>query len=750
MKRPLVLVCVLLAAVIAVCFGFFPGNADLFKKNEDLNRYLGTVITAEGTVKSYEEKNGYAVLVMRRTFFSVRENGKEVRYSLHTVRTALDPGKGAGNGTPVYCRAGETVKVRGRLTASAFPSNPGQFDEAKYDRLHHISCRIKSAVLLFQNGKQSVLPETAAVLRRFLFERLCEVYPDDTEEVLGAMLLGRKENLSYSLSRRYESGGISHMLVISSLHLSILSSLVYGTLRKCGCSVKGSAIAGGGVLLCFVCLTGCSVSSLRAVIFYLASMGARTAGRTYDRLNAAALAAILILAADPYFLFHSSFQLSFAAALLCMLSEKKGKTAGCVIIQFGMMPLAAWHFFEIPVLGVPVNLLLLPLLPVILITGAAGLVLGGKCVFPAVWCVRLYDRILGLIAESPDHLRIFGKWEIPFPTVFITGRPGIVMIAGYYVLFALFLYFLYRFRNRAKKILAYLFLPAMLLVLGLRIPGKMSVTFLDVGQGDGIVAESPNGRSILIDGGSSSVRDVGTYRILPFLKYSGIQRLDVIAVTHADSDHMNGVMEILALIAGHETALRAKYLLLPNAAEVLMEEEGYLSVETAARQAGLEVIKVKRGDSFCLDGMEVRILGPEPSAGQPEADANAQCIVMALKYGRLDVLLTGDVSGEGEEALTELVQREAHQYEILKVSHHGSKYSTPQAFLSAVSPAVSVISAGTGNRYGHPHKETMDRLAECGTAVFRTSRSGAVTVRTDGSSCTVETFLNTPAEPDRY
>ena len=114
MKRPLVLVCVLLTAVIAVCFGFFPGNADLFKKNEDLNRYLGTVITAEGTVKSYEEKNGYAVLVMRRTFFSVRENGKEVRYSLHTVRTALDPGKGAGNGTPVYCRENKLKHTKGK------------------------------------------------------------------------------------------------------------------------------------------------------------------------------------------------------------------------------------------------------------------------------------------------------------------------------------------------------------------------------------------------------------------------------------------------------------------------------------------------------------------------------------------------------------------------------------------------------------------------------------------------------------
>ncbi|MBE5996501.1 MAG: DNA internalization-related competence protein ComEC/Rec2 [Lachnospiraceae bacterium] len=737
MKRPLVLVSVLLAAVIAVCFGLFPDSADPFLKNRKMEGYRDSLITVRGTVKSYEEKDGYAVLLIKNTLFSSEESGKKVTYRLHGVRVTLKK-PAAEYGIP--CRAGQTVLVRGVLHASAEPSDPGQFNEALHDRIHHISWRMKKGEILAGGEEYSALSEAAAVLRRKLYRRLCQVYPEDTREVLGAVLLGRKEELSSETSVKYESGGVSHMLVISSLHLSILSAAVFGILRKCRCSLKGSILAGGSVLVFFVILTGCSLSALRAVIVYLFSMGAKWTGRTYDRRNAAAFAAILMLLSDPFYLFYSSFQLSFAAAVLCIFSENKGKTAGCVIIQFGMMPLIAWHFFEIPLFGVPINLILLPFLPAILITGAAGLLFGGYSVLPAVYAVRLYDRILSLLQRAPDSFLLFGKRKIPFRAVWITGRPGIVRILCYYAVFALFLYLLFLFQNTAGKLSAYLLLPVLLLVIGVRPAGQAKITFLDVGQGDGICVESPHGSAMLVDGGSSDVFGVGQYRILPFIKYCGIGELEVLAVTHADEDHMNGILAILEMMADRTTALRAKYLILPEVMEPLSREEEYIALEKAAEKAGLTVLKVRRGDSFFFDGMEVEILGPEEKDRQTEADANAQCIVMAVRYGQFDALLTGDAEGEGEEKLLGALKEQPSGYEVLKVAHHGSKYSTPGELLDIVCPEISIISAGKNNRYGHPHEETLARLRACGTAVYATAESGAVTVKTDGRHFSVRTW----------
>ena len=737
MKRPLVLVSVLLAAVIAVCFGLFPDDTDPFLKNRKMERYRDSLITVRGTVKSYEEKDGYAVLFIKNTLFAAKESGGNVCYRLHVVRVTL---KKTAADYGIHCRAGQKVLVRGILRAPAEPSNPGQFSEAFHDRIHHISWRMKKGEILEGGEQYSAVREAAAALRRKLYRRLCTVYPEDTRDVLGAVLLGRKEDLSSETSVKYESGGVSHMLVISSLHLSILGAAVFGTLRKCRCSLKGSILAGGSVLVFFVILTGCSLSALRAVIVYLFSMGAKWTGRTYDRRNAAAFAAILMLLSDPFYLFYSSFQLSFAAAVLCILSENKGKIAGCVIIQFGMMPLIAWHFFEIPLFGVPLNLILLPFLPAILVTGAAGLLFGGYSVLPAVYAVRLYDRILSLLQRAPDSFLLFGKWKIPFRAVWITGRPGIVRIICYYAVFALFLYLLFLFQNTAGKLRAYLLLPVLFFVIGLRTAGQAEITFLDVGQGDGICVESPHGSAMLVDGGSSDVFGVGKYRILPFIKYCGVRDVEILAVTHADEDHMNGMLQILEMMADHTTALRARYLVLPEVRAPLSEEDSYIALENAAEKAGLTVIKVRRGDSFSFDGMEVDILGPDEKNQQTAADANAQCIVMAVRYGQFDTLLTGDAEGEGEEKLLCALKERPSQYELLKVAHHGSKYSTSGELLDMVNPEISIISAGVNNRYGHPHRETLERLRACGTAVYATSDSGAITVKTDGERFTVRTW----------
>ncbi len=812
MKRPLVLISILLAAVIAAGNFLFPGNTDIFTGNEILASLRDKEIVAYGTVKSCEVRDGYSVLVFKKawTQFSgviladsetvteakaesdaKAEKGAEQanwrendagapaekepermtwcendagalpekgaarttwrehdasgkRISLRTVRAILP-------GEALY-KVGQYVCVRGVLRSAERASNPGQSDQAFYDRMQHISCRMSQAEVIRAGVWYSVPGEAMASLKRALLRRLREVYPDDVEDVLAAMLLGRKDLLTDESSFLYEAGGAAHMLVVSSLHLSILSMGIYSLLRKLRCPRKAASIYAGVVLIFYVILAGCSISALRAVLIYAASVIANLTGRTFDRKNALAFAAIVLLVSDPYYLFYSSFQLSFFAGALCIAAEEKGKINSGILLQFGIMPLTAWHFYEIPLLGVPVNLLLLPFLPAILITGAVGLIFGGPAVWPAVLLVRGYHRLLSLLRYAPGETVLFGRLRIPdrivlmkriripVGTVLVTGRPCAVGLAVFGLLFSAFFIWRRIFRNRVQNLAAYILLPFMIAALAFRPGRELKMTFLDVGQGDAIFADSPSG-TMLVDGGSSTVRSVGEYRILPFIKYSGAGKIDVIAATHADTDHISGILEYLTMAAERRTAVRAGTLLLPEVPESLEKEEGYQTLLEAAKQAGVEVRIVKCGDSFSIGEMKVTVLGPKPASEQREADANAQSMVLSVKYGNFDVLLTGDTSGEGESLITEQIRKEDKTFEVLKVAHHGSRFSTDSGFLAAARPDIAVISSGKNNSYGHPHEETLLRLGEADAQIYRTDSMGAVTVRSDGKQYSVGTFF---------
>ena len=716
MKRPLILVFLLFAAVCAAGFS-------LYRETGPENGSDGTVLTREGQVRtvsgvvvSFEERDGYALLILKKA--SVRLADREVR--IGRIRATLD------KASPLL-RAGQPVTIRGKLRRSAKPSNPGQFSEEHFDRLHHIHARMTRAQVISAGPSRHVLPELIASLRRALLRRLRAVYPEDVQEVLGAMLLGRKEFLSEETSFRYEAGGVSHMLVISSMHISILSMGIFGLLRRLKASLQASVLTGGAVLILFVSLTGFSVSALRALIVYVISMLAKWNGRSYDRWNAASFAAIVILAGDPCYITCSSFQLSFAAVFLCILSSDKGKIGGGVILQLGLLPLIAWHFYEVPYLALPVNLLLLPFLPCILVTGAAGLLLGGAAVWPAVLLVRGYDFLLSFITRVPDRMAAAGKWKCPLRMVWVTGRPAGAQLILYGILFAVFLFLREILRDKKRKILAYFLIPLMLFVMRPVRQDGLRLTFLDVGQGDGTVIEA-DGCTVMVDGGSSDVPGAGQYRIEPFLLSQGIAHLDLIAVTHADADHYSGILEILTMIATHRTAITADCLLLPAVAGTLREEEGYQALIAAAQRAGIPVRYGKAGDGITAGNMKIRVLGPDAPDRQKEAEANAQCLILSVSYGEFDALLTGDVCGEGEKKLTETVRQEGKTYEVLKVAHHGARSSTPEEFLQAVRPSFAILSCGRGNRYGHPHKEVMERAEAMGCEIRRTDREGCITV----------------------
>ena len=305
------------------------------------------------------------------------------------------------------------------------------------------------------------------------------------------------------------------------------------------------------------------------------------------------------------------------------------------------------------------------------------------------------------------------------------GKPNWWEVFIYYVILLSFVFTVKKF-GKKKEIIKFrvvgLLLMTVMTAIFVKFPnGKLLITMLDVGQGDCIFLKGPRGHTYLVDGGSSDVNQLAKYRIEPFLKSQGVGVLDFVFVSHGDSDHYSGIEEMLER---QTTGIKIKQLVLP----VNYRQDGAL-IELAklAMQQNVGVVVIKEDQKLTEGDLEIRCIQPSE---QNSWSGNEGSMVLDVTFGKFDMLLTGDVEKEGEERLiTNLPEK---NYDILKVAHHGSKYSTSKKFLKTIRPRIAWISAGKQNSYGHPHEETLNRLAEFRCRIFETWKYGAIMVETDG------------------
>jgi competence protein ComEC len=259
-------------------------------------------------------------------------------------------------------------------------------------------------------------------------------------------------------------------------------------------------------------------------------------------------------------------------------------------------------------------------------------------------------------------------------------------------------------------------------------PSVLRVTFLDVGQGDSTVIESPTGQVIVVDGGGIPGLDPrlgddpGSRVVVPFLRSRGISTVDLIVPTHPDDDHVQGLIAVV-----NQLTVRAVLdgnLSTDNGAYALLQERikaRRVRVDTARRGQRVDI----GGGAF------LEVLHPTGKRLGGRSATNNDSVVLRLVYGKARLLLTGDTEEEAEADL--LASRQNLTADVLKVGHHGSRWSSTEPFLESVRPSVAIISAGRSNAFGHPNREVLTRLEQRGTRVFRTDRHGAVTARTDGT-----------------
>ena len=535
-------------------------------------------------------------------------------------------------------------------------------------------------------------------------------------------------------------------------------------------------------------MTGGGVSVMRAVCMFLMSAGARILGRIYDLPTALAASAVLILLESPAYLYSSGFLLSFSAVFgagiiypyLEKKADKRGKKenrktenrktvnrkvkAVCkkgtamflasLGVQLTMLPVSLYFFGEVSVAGLMLNLLVIPSVAVVLVSGLAGMLVGcfwmtgaKILIFPGKFLLWLYEMLCGAAGSlSIGNLRI--------PVTWVAGQPKLWQIVLYYLILGTLLFLssqkskwrtgykekyeemplrMIKISGIVYRAILVAGVVVSLLVIRVWPSAYLQITCLDVGQGDGIAIQTPEGKNYLIDGGSSSKTSTGRYQMLPFLKSRGISRIDGIFISHVDEDHISGVREILELQAQGLTSVYVSRLYLPKWQD---PPEKWSNLEKLGRQAGVRIHTVKRGDILQSGKLKLCFLAPED--GAKGENVNEDGMVIQLEYAGFSGLFTGDIGETTEKDLLPYLK----DVDFLKVGHHGSKYSTSSVFLEKINPENGVISCSETNTYGHPSSETIQRLREHGCEVAYTMISGAVTVYTDGKHVKMEGFLS--------
>lgn len=636
---------------------------------------------------------------------------------------------------------GSRAQVTGKVSVFERASNPGQFDAYSYYQISGISYRLNQAIVLAKSEEYSKLGETAFRIRSFFSQKLGQGLNEQEASVMRTMMLGEKSGMDKELKALYQRNGIAHILAISGLHISMLGMGLYRFLRKCGLPMKISASASVIVIIFYGMMTGFSVSALRAVFMFSLHMISILTERTYDMLTAAALAAALIVIRQPLYLFHSGFVFSFGCVfgiallfpVLVQRKDDKSRIKKALLGGLGMavinLPIYLWFYYQYPVYSVFLNLLVIPLMSLLMAAGLMLLLCQTVCPFlslPFILLIRIvlkvYEGACSLCDRMPGNL-----WT--------PGKPHIYQILLYLLLMLGLVLFGKKMRPGARWCAAALGAAVFLICP----KTGLTVTFLDVGQGDCIFIESVGEGKYLVDGGSSSVKDVGEYRIIPFLKSQGASVLEAVFVTHPDEDHCSGIRELLE--TGKEQGIKINNLVLPDAAKEA-RTEAYLELTLLAGKAGVPVSYISRGQR--IGSRNLKFVCLHPSEGYM-GETNEYSIVLELAYGNFSAMLTGDVEGEGERQMINFLKERNSQgrLTVLKAAHHGSAGSTPEELLECRMPFYTVISCGRGNSYGHPHTELLARLKEHDTHILVTYETGAVRFATDGKKVEVSGYLGT-------
>lgn len=645
---------------------------------------------------------------------------------------------------------GRTCRITGTLEKPKQAKNENAFNYRLYLQRNSIFWLLESKNNPLENCTPKKLNALSFLKQvRFKGIRYLEThFPSEVAALSSALIYGDRSLMPQELLTNYQRAGISHLLAISGLHVTLLVGMIF----YIGIRVGATRETMNSLLLFFLpiyaILTGGSPSVLRAVVMIFLVMVTLKWKRRLKLLpiDALSIAFSLFLLLRPFVVFNIGFQLSFAVSGAIILSSASILQQSqsniirlimtSVVSQLSALPFIFYDFFEVSLLSILINLLYIPLFSYIFL--------------PGVYILSLFQFLFGtvpsffmdtfaLVVHFSDLLiQIMGKASF---AKFTPGRPGILFLV-LDILLLIFIFILMekpKLKGRMKVIFSLCFIILFLPTVWSHLNPYGQVSMIDVGQGDSILIQLPFGKAnYLIDTGGtlqfhneawkrrSKTFETGKDIVVPFLKGKGITSIDKMILTHGDTDHIGGAFAVMKEI-------KIKQIILPDVKEKSETEKEIIS---EAEKKGIQIVFVSEGNQWKQGANRFVILSPESNFS---GERNRGSVVVLARIGGINWFFGGDLDQQGEE---EIVRKFPNIHmDILKVGHHGSRTSSSDLFLNRYKPKVSLISAGEKNRFGHPHKEVVEKLTKIGSSILRTDLNGEISYRFFNEKGTFFTYL---------
>lgn len=743
----------------------------------------GRHIVIEGTIENKEIKNDKLRVYLKNATLVTDSERSITRDICGAVVYMEDTSL-----YPNVLKLGSRIRAEGDWALFATPMNEGEFDSRQYYLIRGYEGAVYKSRAIAVGRRYSKLREFLWRIKYHCKSVLTHYLSTRDFGTMSAIVLGDRTGLDEEYKNLLSDAGIAHILSLSGLHIAATGMFLFRLLKRLGLWQSAATGISCCLMVLYCVMTGMSTSAVRALIMFVVMIMADIFGRSYDLLSAAGLALILILLNNAYYLYDCGFLLSFGAIIgmgilipdttgglqsrieeyLYLKSSAdssrlrqrtvkmashlweglwSGIGAGLSVL-LATLPISATFFYQISLLGILINLVVIPLMSILLGSGFALCVVGSAAMLLEGFDIpaRIGADIITMILSIYEKLASCVT-DVPFNNL-VVGKPELWQIVVYYALIVTACNWRRIFagigrhcdataRKPMHSIAGMIFSVSMVIgavmILKYRPLCEIEVRNLYVGQGDCAVIVGSNMPTLMIDGGSMDKSEIAKYTIAPALLSNAVECLDYVFITHPDKDHISGILEILE---SPSLGISIRNLVISDAAMNYCRRnpEGNANLQQLLADAAerrIPVSSVRSGSEVRLGNLRVLCVWPMPGVWD---DGNESSTVIALSTADsgFTAIFTGDVGVESEGAI--LSTTESLRADYLKVAHHGSKNSSSSAFLEAVNPRMAVISAGIDNSYGHPHRETLDRFTNIGTRIYRTDEVGEVITKYDGEA----------------
>jgi competence protein ComEC len=656
--------------------------------------------------------------------------------------------EGISQGTIDSLEYGTSIQFVGALTYPGTARNPGEFDLRHYLQLQGIYARSfiedPTSIRLYGEEGDFFFRDVVYPMRRSIAHNLDQFVGGEEAKFLKGLTIGDRSEIPTEVKSSFINSGVMHILAVSGLHVGLITVMLVVVFSAFRVPETLRIILVCVLLIFYIFLTGSSPSVVRAVVMAVVVFGAKLFDRKTDIMNSLAVAALIILFWDARQLLLPGFQLSFAAVLSIVLLYPKfyswseilpervhgNRLANGVIRLFclsvaaglGTLPFTGLYFGKIPVIGFVANLVVVPLSGVVLAIGMT------TAVFSFVWdgVALLYGEAARLFAAVLlESVKFFGNLSFSYAEASFSSWNMILFYIALVIAVNIGRWMLKRMIGVALLLANVLMYAWLFGLMGK--DGLLRVTFLDVGQGDAVFVEFPDGKSMLIDAGPRGLHtDAGARFVVPFLKAKGISMVGAAVVSHPHSDHLGGIPAVLRGIPVSSVIDAGSY-----AKSAIFDEYLRLTDSVKAKR------HILHGKHRIDEYNNIRIYALHPTGEFAKVDSsvrvnlNNQSLSLRIVYGSTSVLLSGDAEEEAEKRIVQ-TYGDFLRSDVLKVGHHGSSTSSTEEFLTAVRPDVAVISVGKNNKFRHPSQVVLERFSQRNVRTYRTDENNAVVLISDG------------------